>query len=146
VRVLARGPVETYRRRRAPTKAGRSRLVVEEPTDEGRKPAREPVTALLDLVGKEEIQRNRSTETTAFGVRDVPSRWGPSPDPTRPSPELLYLPVPLHVEYEVKPLIDLAVYRGGTGIGGILLLVAVNGLGLSIRQVGFLSLGGFGVW
>lgn len=46
----------------------------------------------------------------------------------------------------MKPLIDLAVYRGGTGIGGILLLVAVNGLGLSIRQVGFLSLGGFGVW
>lgn len=60
--------------------------------------------------------------------------------------ELLYLPVPLHVKYKVKPLIDLAVYRGGTGVGGVLLLVAVNGLGFSIRQVGFLTLAALVVW
>lgn len=49
--------------------------------------------------------------------------------------ELLYLPVALDVKYKVKPLIDLAVYRGGTGLGGLLLLVATNWLGGGMRTV-----------
>ncbi len=60
--------------------------------------------------------------------------------------ELLFLPVPLHVKYKVKPLIDLGVYRGGSGIGGIVLLVAVNLLGFSIRQVGFLTVAFVALW
>ncbi|MFQ5889523.1 MAG: Npt1/Npt2 family nucleotide transporter [Gemmatimonadota bacterium] len=53
--------------------------------------------------------------------------------------ELLYLPVPTDVKYKVKPLIDMAVYRGGTGIGGLLLLLTVRYLGFSIRHVAILS-------
>ncbi len=53
--------------------------------------------------------------------------------------ELLYLPVPTDVKYKVKPLIDLAVYRGGTGLGGILLLVFTNGLGFGLRGVAVIA-------
>lgn len=60
--------------------------------------------------------------------------------------ELLYLPVPTYAKYKVKPLIDLAVYRGGTGIGGILLLLAVNVAGFSIRQVSVLTLIVLALW
>ncbi len=60
--------------------------------------------------------------------------------------ELLYLPVPTDVKYKVKPLIDLAVYRGGTGLGGLILIVAVNLLGFSIRQVAILSVLLIGAW
>lgn len=60
--------------------------------------------------------------------------------------ELLYLPVPTQVKYKVKPLIDLAVYRGGTGLAGVLLLVCTAWLGFSIREVGLLCIAVIGVW
>ena len=60
--------------------------------------------------------------------------------------ELLFLPVPTDVKYKVKPLIDLAVYRGGTGVGGILLLIFVNQLGLSVRWISLVTLVAVGAW
>jgi len=60
--------------------------------------------------------------------------------------ELLYLPVPTHVKYKVKPLIDLAVYRGGTGVGGLALLFFVNLLGFSLRWISVVALAFIGLW
>jgi AAA family ATP:ADP antiporter len=60
--------------------------------------------------------------------------------------ELLFLPVPTDVKYKVKPLIDLAVYRGGTGIGGLLLLVFTNWLGLGLRGVALIAATLIVVW
>jgi AAA family ATP:ADP antiporter len=60
--------------------------------------------------------------------------------------ELLFLPLPTDVKYKVKPLIDLAVYRGGTGVGGILLLVLTNWLGLEMRGVAVVALGLVALW
>ena len=60
--------------------------------------------------------------------------------------ELLFLPVTTDVKYKVKPLIDMAVYRGGTGLGGIVLLVAVHYLGFSLRHVAVLSIFLIAVW
>lgn len=60
--------------------------------------------------------------------------------------ELLYLPVPTELKYRAKPLIDLAIYRGGTGVGGLLLMVFVNLLGLGIREVSVLSVLLIGLW
>lgn len=60
--------------------------------------------------------------------------------------ELLFLPVPTDVKYKVKPLIDLAIYRGGTGLGGVLLLIFVNGLNLSLRWISVLTVLAVGGW
>lgn len=54
--------------------------------------------------------------------------------------ETLYLPVATATKYKVKPLIDLAVYRGGTGLAGVVLLVTVNMLGGDIRAVAVVAL------
>lgn len=55
------------------------------------------------------------------------------------SREYLFLPIPYEEKARAKPLIDLAVYRGGTGVGGLLLLVLVNVLGLTVRQMAFVA-------
>lgn len=60
--------------------------------------------------------------------------------------ELLFLPVPTPVTLKVKPLIDLGIYRGGTGIAGVLLLIVVNGLGFSIQHVALLTGVLIGAW
>ncbi len=60
--------------------------------------------------------------------------------------ELLFLPVPTQEKYKVKPLIDLAVYRGGTGFGGILLLIFVNAMGLPLRWISLVTLGAIAAW
>ena len=60
--------------------------------------------------------------------------------------ELLFLPVPTDVKYKVKPLIDLAVYRGGTGLGGLLLLLFTNVLGFGARGVAVICLILAGFW
>jgi AAA family ATP:ADP antiporter len=60
--------------------------------------------------------------------------------------ELLFLPLPTDVKYKVKPLIDLAVYRGGTGVGGILLLVLTNWIGLELRGVAVAALALLVLW
>ena len=56
------------------------------------------------------------------------------------------MPLPTDVKYKVKPLIDLAVYRGGTGVGGILLLVLTNWLGLELRGVAIAAMGLILLW
>lgn len=60
--------------------------------------------------------------------------------------ELLWMPVPTEVKFKVKPLVDLAVYRGGTGVAGILLLVLTDVLGLGLRGVGLACVGVIAVW
>lgn len=60
--------------------------------------------------------------------------------------ELLFLPVPTDVKYKVKPLIDLTVYRAGTGFGGVLLLVFVNGFDLPLRWISIVTLVAIAGW
>lgn len=60
--------------------------------------------------------------------------------------ELLFLPVADTVKARVKPLIDLGIYRGGTGVAGLVLLVAVQGAGLEIRGVSVLIFLATGLW
>lgn len=52
--------------------------------------------------------------------------------------ELLFLPVPPAAKYRVKPLIDVAVYRGGTGLAGVLLLLGTSVFSLSVREMSVL--------
>ena len=60
--------------------------------------------------------------------------------------ELLFLPLPTDVKYKVKPLIDLAVYRGGTGVGGVLLLVFTNWLGFEMTGVAIITVALVVLW
>ncbi|MEE8116638.1 MAG: Npt1/Npt2 family nucleotide transporter, partial [Gemmatimonadales bacterium] len=60
--------------------------------------------------------------------------------------ELLYLPVPLELKLRVKPLIDLVVYRGGTGVAGVILLVATGPLGFGLRQIALIVIAVIGFW
>lgn len=60
--------------------------------------------------------------------------------------EILWLPVPTDVRYRVKPLVDLGVYRGGTGLAGLVLLAVVKGLGFGIREVAVLAVALAVVW
>lgn len=60
--------------------------------------------------------------------------------------EVLWLPVPTDVRYRVKPLVDLGVYRGGTGLAGLVLLGVVTWLGFGIREVAVLALALTGLW
>lgn len=62
------------------------------------------------------------------------------------SREFLFLPIPDELKIRAKPVIDLAVYRGGTGVGGLLLLVLVNLLGASLRQMTLVTLALVAVW
>jgi AAA family ATP:ADP antiporter len=62
------------------------------------------------------------------------------------SVELLYLPLPSHVKFQVKWFIDTVIWRMGTGLGGVTVLLFVTYLGLSARQmswVGLLLVGGW---
>ncbi len=60
--------------------------------------------------------------------------------------EVLYLPVPTETKYKVKPLIDLAVYRGGTGLGGVILLIVVQWMGYGIQGVAAVALVAIAAW
>ena len=60
--------------------------------------------------------------------------------------EILWLPVPTAVRTRVKPLVDVGVFRGGTGLAGLLLVGMVKGLGLGIREVALLALGLVSLW
>ncbi|MDX1396019.1 MAG: HEAT repeat domain-containing protein [Gemmatimonadota bacterium] len=60
--------------------------------------------------------------------------------------ELLFLPVPNETLYKVKPVIDLAVYRGASGVAGLLLMLATNVLGFGLRGVSVVCLACICVW
>ena len=53
--------------------------------------------------------------------------------------ELLFLPLPAEVKYRGKPLIDMVVYRGGTGVAGVIVLVATSFFGFGLREMGILA-------
>ncbi len=60
--------------------------------------------------------------------------------------ELLFLPVPPDLKYRGKPLIDLVVYRGGTGIAGLVVLVANGAFGFGLREMSILAAAVVVVW
>lgn len=60
--------------------------------------------------------------------------------------ELLFLPVPAEKKYKAKPVIDMVVYRGGTGVAGLLLLLSSSVLGLPLRLLSVLTILLAGVW
>ncbi len=53
--------------------------------------------------------------------------------------ELLFIPLPPQLKFRGKPLIDLVVYRGGTGIAGIILLVGTGVFSLGLRGMAVVS-------
>jgi AAA family ATP:ADP antiporter len=56
------------------------------------------------------------------------------------SVELLYLPLPSRVKFQVKWFIDTVIWRMGTGLGGVTVLLFVTYLGLSARQMSCVAL------
>jgi AAA family ATP:ADP antiporter len=53
--------------------------------------------------------------------------------------ELLWLPVPSELKYRGKPLIDMVVYRGGTGVAGIIVLVATSLFSFGLQEMAILA-------
>ncbi len=62
------------------------------------------------------------------------------------SVELLYLPLPSRVKFQVKWFIDTVMWRMGTGLGGVTVLLFVTYLGLSARQMSWVGLVLVGGW
>lgn len=60
--------------------------------------------------------------------------------------EVLYVPVPSEVRYQVKPLIDAAAFRLAQGMAGVVLLLAQQIDQLPIQAYSFLALPLIGVW
>lgn len=60
--------------------------------------------------------------------------------------ELLYLPLPLELRNRTKAFTDIFVDRFSRGIGGMLLIVLSNWLGLSLRQLALVVIGYSAVW
>jgi AAA family ATP:ADP antiporter len=54
--------------------------------------------------------------------------------------ELLILPIPMAVKSQAKTYIDIFVDTTATGIGGLMLIVLINGLGVSIRSLSLVIL------
>ncbi|NIR43794.1 MAG: cyclic nucleotide-binding domain-containing protein [Gemmatimonadetes bacterium] len=53
--------------------------------------------------------------------------------------ELLFLPLPSDIKYRGKPLVDMVVYRGGTGVGGVLVLVATSIFAFGLREMAIVA-------
>jgi len=64
----------------------------------------------------------------------------------RSATELLYLPVPREAKRRTKVLLDTTVDNVATGLGALVVLVALYGLGLSYQHLSFLSLGLIALW
>jgi AAA family ATP:ADP antiporter len=60
--------------------------------------------------------------------------------------ELLALPIPSGIKGQTKSFIDVFVDLAATGVAGLLLIFLVNGLNLSVRWVGLLTLAIVAVW
>ncbi|OGX03264.1 MAG: hypothetical protein A3G87_04905 [Omnitrophica bacterium RIFCSPLOWO2_12_FULL_50_11] len=54
--------------------------------------------------------------------------------------EILYLPIPRGIRYNVKPLIDMLVYRASKGIGGFVIIAASFLLGIPDQKLGLVVL------
>jgi AAA family ATP:ADP antiporter len=53
--------------------------------------------------------------------------------------ELLFLPLPTELKYRGKPLVDMVVYRGGTGLAGVIVLVATSVFSFGLREMAILA-------
>lgn len=60
--------------------------------------------------------------------------------------ELLFLPLPPEAKDRGKPLIDMVVYRGGTLVGGALILAGHSVLGLGLRGMAFIAAVLIAIW
>jgi AAA family ATP:ADP antiporter len=75
---------------------------------------------------------------SAILLRGTDWVWRHSID--KSSVELLYLPLPSQVKFQVKWFIDTVVWRMGTGLGGVAVLLFVTYMGLSARQMSWVAL------
>lgn len=62
------------------------------------------------------------------------------------SVELLALPIPLNIKNKTKTFIDVFVDSVATGIGGLILILLVNGLQLSTQLISLMILAILGIW
>jgi AAA family ATP:ADP antiporter len=60
--------------------------------------------------------------------------------------ELLFLPVPPAIKVRAKPFIDVAVQRGGTGVAGVLILMATSLTEVSFQYMSLVSLAAIALW
>jgi len=60
--------------------------------------------------------------------------------------ELLYLPLPSRIKFQVKGFIDTVIWRMGTGLAGLTVLFFVTYLGLTARQMNWVVLVLLGAW
>jgi AAA family ATP:ADP antiporter len=60
--------------------------------------------------------------------------------------ELLSLPIPASIKSQSKSFIDVFVDMAATGVGGILLIILVNGFDFSVRAVSILTILILGAW
>ena len=81
---------------------------------------------------------------SAILLRGTEFVWRHSID--KSSVELLYLPLPSRVKFQVKWFIDTVTWRMGTGLAGVTVLLFVTYLGLSARQMSWVGLVLVGGW
>ena len=60
--------------------------------------------------------------------------------------EILYLPIPTEIKRRTKVLLDTTVDNMATGVGALLVLVALKFFGFSYQHLSFLSLSCIGLW
>jgi AAA family ATP:ADP antiporter len=60
--------------------------------------------------------------------------------------QLLYLPIPAENKVQAKTLLDTVVLRAGDGLAAVLVLLMTSGLGLTVAQTGWVSLGLLLLW
>ncbi len=60
--------------------------------------------------------------------------------------ELLALPIPASVKSQTKNFIDVFVDMAATGVGGVLLIILIDGFDLSIQAVSILTIAILGIW
>ncbi len=60
--------------------------------------------------------------------------------------ELLFLPVPHALKARAKPFIDVAVQRGGTGVAGVLILLATRVAEVPFQYMSLLSMAAIAIW
>lgn len=65
---------------------------------------------------------------------------------TRPSREMLFTQVTHDERFKAKPVIDVAVYRGGDAVSGTLFALLTDGLGLGILAISLVGAGIASVW
>ncbi len=65
---------------------------------------------------------------------------------TRPAREMLFTQVSEQDRFKAKPVIDVAVYRGGDAVSGTIFALLTDGLGLGLAAVALVGAGIAGAW